>query len=89
MTEQEIERASNSTRSERIKRVIEYLCRENYRLENSRNEYKKELHNLIAENKKMQCCENCKHKQCGMKEIYKEVKQKDKTKTCGEWDLDK
>jgi hypothetical protein len=36
---------------------------------------------------KMQCCENCKHKQCGMKEIFKEVKQKDKTKTCDEWEL--
>jgi predicted RNase H-like nuclease (RuvC/YqgF family) len=36
---------------------------------------------------KIKCCENCKYKQCGVKGIFKEAKEKDKTKTCDEWEL--
>jgi cytochrome b subunit of formate dehydrogenase len=41
--------------------------------------------NAIIE--KMMCCANCKYKQCGMKEIFKAIKDEDETKICEEWEL--
>lgn len=47
----------------------------------------KENTELEAQIEKMKCCANCKYKNCGLKSIIEEVKQRDSSIICEEWEL--